>query len=262
MSIDLDIHLVRDDFALGIKANLTSGITGLFGPSGSGKTSLLHCIAGLIKPDKGKIVLDETVLFDDSANVNMPIKSRRVGLVFQEHMLFPHLSVKGNLRYGQKSGSKDKKKQEMFDIAELLEIAHLLNRNVTTLSGGQQQRVALGRAILSSPRLLLLDEPFSGLDHGLKKQLIPYMKRLYEKTQVPMILVSHSPEEMAELTEELLFIEDGKLVGQAEFDSVHQDRMLGRFCNCHGPEGFKKARNLLIRNHGMQFKINDKNKVI
>ena len=252
MSLQIDIRLRRADFDLCFKGELACGITGLFGPSGAGKTTLLHCIAGLTSPDSGQIVLDGNVLFDSSSNHHPPPQKRQIGLVFQDHLLFPHLSVEGNLRYGQKKPRKERK-QHLCETAELLEITHLLNRNVTQLSGGEKQRVALGRAILSSPKLLLLDEPFTGLDHGFKQQLIPYLKRLYENTKIPMILVSHNCEDMMELADEMLFIENGQLFAQATFNKSHQLRALKRFCGTENPHDYQIMRNHLIKNNSLQF---------
>lgn len=252
MALEIYIELTRNNFSLSFQAELNAGVTGLFGPSGSGKTTLLHCIAGLVRPDSGYIRLNKTVLFDSASHHLLPTRKRQIGLVFQDHLLFPHLTVEGNLKYGQKKSNKERK-QQLCEIATLLDITHLLNQKVPYLSGGERQRVALGRAILSSPQLLLLDEPFTGLDQGLKQQLIPYMKKLYEKTHIPMILVSHSPEEMAELTDEMIFMENGKRIAQTKIKHVPKAQLLGRFCNTDGPVGFQQARNLLIKNHSMQF---------
>ncbi|MHC4553092.1 MAG: molybdenum ABC transporter ATP-binding protein [Planctomycetota bacterium] len=252
MTLQIDIQLKRKGFNLIFQGEIQNGITGLFGPSGAGKTTLLHCIAGLTRPDAGRITLNETVLYDATSHHHLPPRKRRIGLVFQDHLLFPHISVAGNLAYGQNGARKGRKRQRC-EIAELLEISHLLNRNVTRLSGGEKQRVALGRAILSSPQLLLLDEPFTGLDQGLKQQLIPYLKRLYEATKIPMIVVSHSAEEMSQLVQELFFIEKGEIYAQAELNKSHVSRKGVRFCNLDDPTGFQKARNLLIRNHSLKF---------
>lgn len=252
MTLQIDIQLKRNGFNLIFKGKIQKGITGLFGPSGAGKTTLLHCIAGLTQPDAGRIVLNETVLYDSISHHHLPSRKRRIGLVFQDHLLFPHISVAGNLAYGQ-NGPRKERKRHLCKIAELLKITHLLNRNVTLLSGGEKQRVALGRAILSSPQLLLLDEPFTGLDQELKQQLIPYLKKLYETTRIPMIVVSHSAEEMSQLVEELFFIENGKMYAQAELNRSHAFRQGVRLCNLDDPTGFQKTRNLLLRNHSLKF---------
>ena len=261
MNLDINIQLQRDDFSLHFEGRLTCGITGLFGPSGAGKTTLLHCIAGLIRPDNGQIVLNGTTLYDTAAHQHLPPRKRKIGLVFQDHLLFPHMTVESNLAYGQKGPRRERKKQ-LCEVAALLEIQTLLKRKVTELSGGQKQRVALGRAILACPGLLLLDEPFTGLDQGLKQQLIPYLKRLYEKTHIPMILVSHSPEEMTELTEELFFIENGKLFAQAKLNKPRGIQTIARFCSSDNPADFQKTRKLLVRNHSLQFLESQRTKII
>lgn len=257
----IDIELNRGDFKLSFKADLNAGITGLFGPSGCGKTTLLHCIAGLIRPDSGRIALNDTDLYNNSLLINMPARKRQIGLVFQGHLLFPHLTVEGNLKYGQKKSCRERMKQ-LCEIAKLLEITHLLKKKVPFLSGGEKQRVALGRAILSQPRLLLLDEPFTGLDQGLKRQLIPYLKRLYGKTRIPMILVSHSPEEMTELAEELFFIKNGRLFAQAHLKPSRDSQLSGRLCHSDSPIPFQRTRNLLIKNHTLKYLNTEKVKVV
>ena len=261
MNLDIDIQIQHDDFNLRFKGCLTNGITGLFGPSGVGKTTLLHCIAGLVRPNQGRIVLDENVLYDSLSHRHLPPRKRQVGLVFQDHLLFPHMTVEKNLAYGQK-GSRRKRKQKLCEVAELLEIISLLKRNVSTLSGGEKQRVALGRAILARPDLLLLDEPFTGLDRRLKQQLIPYLKRLYEKTHIPMILVSHDPETMMDLVEEMIFLENGKLFAQGALNRSKQSKLLGFFCGSEKAHNFQKMRNHLIKNHSLQFPVEEKAKAI
>ena len=252
MSLEIDIRLRRDDFKLHFEGLFDCGITGLFGPSGSGKTTLLHCIAGLAKPDAGRIVLNDTVLFDSISHHHLPPRKRQIGLVFQDHLLFPHISVAGNLAYGQK-GPRKERRRHLCEISELLEIESLLKRKVTQLSGGQKQRVALGRAILTNPRLLLLDEPFTGLDQGLKQQLIPYLKRLYDTTRIPMILVSHSPEDIAGMTDEIVFIENGRFFAQGKFTPSPSEEPIGRFCGSPTSDDFRRMRNHLVRNHSLQF---------
>ena len=252
MSLDINIQLRRNGFSLHFKGRLAGGITGLFGPSGAGKTTLLHCVAGLIRPDSGQIVLNGNALYDSTSHLYIPPRKRQIGLVFQDHLLFPHMTVESNLAYGQKGPRRERKKQ-LCEVAVLLEIQTLLKRKVTDLSGGQKQRVALGRAILAHPGLLLLDEPFTGLDQGLKQQLIPYLKRLYEKTQIPMILVSHNPDDMMELAEEMFFLEKGRLSAQGTLEKPKQIQSLGRFCGTENPHDFRRMRNHLIKNHTLQF---------
>lgn len=255
MSLEIDIQLKRSDFALNFKADLNAGITGLSGPSGSGKTTLLQCIAGLINPDSGTIRLNHTILYDGLLNTSLPTRKRQIGFVFQDPLLFPHLTVKKNLTYGQK-GRRPERKQHLWHIAELLEIGHLMKRKPYQLSGGEKQRVALGRAILNFPRLLLLDEPFTGLDADLKRQILPCLRRLYETTQIPMVLVSHNADELAELTDEQFFIEKGQLLARGKLAAPRPSRAVGRFCQSDNPNDFQKMRHLLIRNHSLQFLSN------
>lgn len=262
MSLDIEIKLQRTGFALQFKGTLTCGITGLFGSSGAGKTTLLHCIAGLTHPDSGRIVLDGIVLYNSDSHYDLPPQKRQIGLVFQDHLLFPHMTVRQNLSYGQKNKNYHERKKELCEIAELLEITPLLSRNVTLLSGGQKQRVALGRAILANPKLLLLDEPFTGLDLALKQQLTPYLKSLYEKTQIPMILVSHNPDDMMELAEEMFFLENGQLFAQGALNKTKQIQPFGRFCGTENPHDFRKMRNHLIKNHTLRFHGTEKAKAI
>ena len=260
MSLEIDIRLKRNEFELCFQAECSAGITGLFGPSGSGKTTLLHCIAGLTKPDAGRIVLDGDILYETHSH-HLPAWKRQIGLVFQDHLLFPHLSVTRNMTYGLQ-GPRKERKQRLCEIAELLEIDELLKRKVTHLSGGQKQRVALARAILTSPRLLLLDEPFTGLDQALKRQLIPYLRRLYERTRIPMILVSHSPEDIAGMTDEILFIENGRFFAQGKLAIEPISQPTARLCHSDTSHDFAKMRNHLIKNHGMQFQSTQKLNVI
>jgi len=261
VSLYINIQLKRHDFDLQFEGRLTCGITGLFGPSGAGKTTLLHCIAGLTRPDSGQIVLNGTTLYDSTSHRHFPPRKRKIGLVFQDHLLFPHMTVESNLAYGQKGPRRERKKQ-LCEVAVLLEIQTLLKRKATDLSGGQKQRVALGRAILAYPTLLLLDEPFTGLDQGLKQQLIPYLKRLYEKTHIPMIIVSHDPDDMMELVDEMFFLENGQFFAQGTLNKSQQIQSLGRFCVTENPHDFRRMRNHLIKNHTLRFPGTGKEKAI
>lgn len=253
MNLQIDIRLKRNNFNLFFKGEMPNGITGLFGPSGAGKTTLLHCIAGLTHPDSGRIVLNDNVLYDSFSHHYLPPEKRQIGLVFQDHLLFPHMTVRRNLSFGQKNKISKERKNQLCEIAELLEITHLLNRNVRSLSGGEKQRVALGRAILSSPKLLMLDEPFAALDQELKRQLIPYLRRLYEITNIPMILVSHSTEDIAGLTDKVVFMENGQFVAHGKFTYHRSDHPIGRLCGSGNSEDYRRIRNHLIRNHGLRF---------
>lgn len=183
------------------------GITGIFGVSGSGKSSLINLISGLIIPDQGFIRLNDRTLVDIEKKVNLPPQQRKVGYVFQDARLFPHYKVKGNLLYGVKSFD-----QRAFEhIVDLLGIAHLLSRYPASLSGGEKQRVAIGRALLSQPDILLMDEPLSALDLPRKNELLQYLDKLSQAVKIPILYVTHSIEELERLAERVILLENGKI---------------------------------------------------
>ena len=186
--------------------------TALFGPSGSGKTSIVNMIAGLVAPDRGRIALDDTVLFDSATRINVPAHRRRIGYVFQEGRLFPHLTVAQNLDYGRWMSGVAADPAERERIVALLDIGHLLSRRPAKLSGGERQRVAFGRALLMQPRLLLLDEPLASLDRARKLEILPYLARLRDEAKVPMIYVSHQAGEITRLASQVVRIEDGRVL--------------------------------------------------
>jgi molybdate transport system ATP-binding protein len=209
--LDLDFSFQRDSFCLQICATLDAPITGILGASGSGKSTLLAVIAGLLKPQQGRVSLDNRSLFDAKTNIWIPPHKRRVGLVFQDGQLLPHLSVRNNLLYGYRNILPEQRHFELLEVVKLLEIEHLLERKATALSGGEKQRVALGRAVLYSPSLLLLDEPLSALDERLKNQILPFFLRIKTECKIPMIYVTHSPREIEFLTDTHLTMSEGKL---------------------------------------------------
>ena len=220
--IQASIHLERRDFSLDVDFHTESNVTGIFGPSGAGKTTLINLIAGLERPDQGSISLDEQTLFDRARGIDVPTHLRRVGVVFQEHRLFPNYSVGGNLRYGRRQGGDD-----FQQIVDLLELGSLLRKRVHQLSGGERQRVALGRALLSNPKLLLLDEPLASLDQRLRQQIIPYLRRIRDVLTVPILYVSHDLTEILQWTDQILVLERGRSGGQGRYaDVVHQDAVL------------------------------------
>jgi molybdate transport system ATP-binding protein len=188
------------------------GVTALFGSSGSGKTSIVNMIAGLIAPDRGQIVLDDVVLFDSASRVNVPPHRRRIGYVFQEGRLFPHLTVGQNIDYGRWMSGLSADATERDRIVALLDIGHLLSRRPGHLSGGERQRVAFGRALLMQPRLLLLDEPLASLDRARKLEILPYLARLRDEAKVPMIYVSHQAGEIVKIASQVVRIEDGRVL--------------------------------------------------
>ncbi len=208
--LELDLRWRRGEFSLHINTRMHARVTGLCGPSGAGKSTLLALVAGLQKPDAGRIVLDGRVLVDREGKIFLPPEQRQVGLVFQDAQLFPHLSVQDNLLYGFRRRQPAERRFGLEEIVALLEIGHLLERRPRLLSGGEKQRVALGRALLYSPRLLLLDEPLSSLDSSRKQQILPFLLRIRDELGMPMLYVSHVPEEVAYLAEAVWEISDGR----------------------------------------------------
>jgi molybdate transport system ATP-binding protein len=186
------------------------GVTALFGHSGAGKTTLLKMIAGTLRPESGRIAVGDFTLFDAEKGVNLPPEKRRIGYVFQEARLFPHMSVKRNLTYARWAGHRQATRS--FDeVVALLGIDHLLDRRPSTLSGGERQRVAIGRALLSDPALLLLDEPLSSLDHARRQEILPFIERLRDESHVPIVYVSHEIDEVARLADAIVLLSAGRV---------------------------------------------------
>jgi molybdate transport system ATP-binding protein len=197
------------DFSLNVAFTGDGGVTALFGPSGTGKTSIINIIAGLTRPDRGRIVLDGETLFDAAAGIDVPGWKRRIGTVFQEGRLFPHLSVRHNLDYGRWMSGHTADPKAFGHVIELLNIGHLLDRRPGKLSGGERQRVAVGRALLMRPRLLLLDEPLASLDAARKADILPYLERLRDEHAVPMIYVSHDAAEVKRIATRVVMLDAG-----------------------------------------------------
>jgi molybdate transport system ATP-binding protein len=186
-------------------------VTGLFGASGAGKTSLINMIAGLLRPDRGIIAIDGEMLDDSAARVHIPAHRRRIGYVFQDARLFPHLDVSQNLDYGRRMNRLDHDPANLGRVIDLLDIGALLDRRPGKLSGGERQRVALGRALLAQPRLLLLDEPLGSLDEERKAEILPYLVRLRDEANVPMVYVSHDADEMRQLATQVVMLRRGRV---------------------------------------------------
>ena len=205
-----------------LDANFTAdgGVTALFGRSGSGKTSLMRIIAGLVRPTAGTVVLDDEVLLDTGSNTFVKPHRRRFGYVFQEARLFPHLSVCRNLAYGRWLSPTSLQPGEFDRIVEMLGLSPLLNRDPATLSGGEQQRVAIGRALLSAPRLLLMDEPLAALDDERKAEILPYLERLRDEAGVPIVYVSHSVTEVTRLADRVVLMRDGRVAAVGDPNHV------------------------------------------
>jgi molybdate transport system ATP-binding protein len=218
--LTIDVNKKLGDFSLTAKFESASGVTALFGPSGSGKTSIIGMVAGLMKPDSGQIAIDGEVLFDSANGIDEPAHKRRVGYVFQDGRLFPHLSVARNLDYGRWMSGANRDEAKIKRVTTLLDIAHLLRRRPGALSGGERQRVALGRALLMKPRLLLLDEPLASLDAARKSEILPYFVRLRDEIKLPMIYVSHDTNEVKALANRIVMIEAGRVVTTGNADLI------------------------------------------
>ncbi|HEX4122724.1 MAG TPA: ATP-binding cassette domain-containing protein [Verrucomicrobiae bacterium] len=210
-----NLFLPLAEFALEMDVELTSQVTAIFGPSGAGKTSLLDLIAGLRKPKSALIQLDDRVLLDSERGINVPSCARRIGYVPQDLALFPHLTTRKNILYGWSRGSENGPSFGLEHIVDVLEIGSLLARRVTELSGGERQRVAVARALLTSPKLLLLDEPLASLDEALKAKIVPYLSRVREEFGIPMLYVTHDEREVRLLCDEVVEISRGKIVRRA-----------------------------------------------
>ena len=209
----LNVTLQHDfpDFRLDVDFQVPAGLTVLFGPSGSGKTSIVNALAGLLQPMRGRITLDEQVLLDTDQRLCLPPHRRGLGYVFQDARLFPHLSVRQNLLYGQPAGSAQQGRDELAAVVTMLGIGDLLKRRPGALSGGEKQRVAIGRALLSRPRLILADEPLAALDQARKDEIMPYFERLRDEARVPILYVSHSLSEVARLATSIICLERGRI---------------------------------------------------
>ena len=210
--ISVDVALERDGFSLVAAFEGEGGLTALFGPSGCGKTTIIRLVAGLARPDRGRIVLDGTVLDDTETGVRLAPHRRRIGLVFQDAQLFPHLSVAQNLGYGRFFTPRDRRRVDRERVIEVLGIGGLLGRRPATLSGGERQRVAIGRALLTSPDLLLMDEPLAALDDHRKLEILPFIEHLRDAFAIPILYVSHSVEEVARLAATVVRMEGGRVV--------------------------------------------------
>ncbi len=210
LSVDLEYR--RGSFELRARADLDSRVTGICGPSGCGKSTLLSLVAGLLRPDRGRLVLDGDVLVDTFTGVFVPAWQRHCALVFQDGQLFPHLTTRQNLLYGYSRRRPPERRFELSEVVELLEIGGLLDRRPAQLSGGERQRVALGRVLLYSPRVLLLDEPLASLDERLKQQILPFLSRVRDETGIPMLYVSHVNTEVDFLADRTLRMEAGRLL--------------------------------------------------
>ena len=225
----LSIRISRElsEFRLEVDAQCRYPVTAVFGASGSGKTTLLNLVAGLLRPDEGEIELDGEILYSSRRCINLPPERRRVGFVFQDDFLFPHLTVLKNLRYGYDLLTPRDRKFDLEQVVDLLGLTDFLGRLPEGLSGGERQRVALGRAILASPRMLLMDEPLSSLDQALKDRIIPYLRHIRSDLKIPMLYVSHSVAEILELTGQVIVLKRGMILAHGDFfDIAHRPEVL------------------------------------
>ncbi len=241
-------HQFRSGFELDVQFSVAAGVTALYGPSGSGKSTCLNLIAGVIRPQTGRIALGELLLSDAVSRVCLSPERREVGVVFQEHRLFPHLTVAENLRFGQRRQTRppiDFKK-----LIEILELGELLTRYPRQLSGGQQQRVALGRGILRNPRLLLMDEPLSALDQQLKQRILSYLERALAEWQIPTLFVSHDQADVRRLAQQVVVLEAGRVVTSGSLQST-LDRAVTVAMQSHpGPLNFLRVDDLrMVEGH-------------
>jgi molybdate transport system ATP-binding protein len=218
--ISVDAAVKLGTFTLDVTFENDYGIVALFGRSGAGKTATINLIAGLQRPDRGRIVLDGQVLVDTMNNTFVPRHRRRVGLVFQDSQLFPHLSVRYNLLFGHWFAPRTDRVVSFDAVVETLGIAALLDRRPARLSGGEKQRVAIGRALLASPRILLLDEPLASLDEERKQEILPLIERLRDEFAIPMVLVSHAIEDVARLANRVVILKDGRVVVSGSTEDV------------------------------------------
>ncbi len=212
MSLEVSAGTHLGEFALDADFKSESRVTAIFGPSGSGKTSVLNVIAGLLRPERGRVAVDGTVLLDTGAGIFVPPHRRRIGYVFQDDRLFPHLAVKGNLLYGRLFSGSSRHHTSIDEVIDLLDLASLLHRGISALSGGEKQRVAIGRALLSSPRLLLLDEPLSSLDERRKEEVMPFLEKLRDRASMPIVYVSHVLSEIERLAGTVVLMASGRVL--------------------------------------------------
>jgi molybdate transport system ATP-binding protein len=220
VTLEVDVALSRPPFELEASFRTGPGVTALFGRSGSGKTTLVNMVAGLVRPDRGRILVDGRALFDSTARIDLPSHRRRVGYVFQESRLFPHLTVRQNLLYGSWFRGQDFRLGSIDQIVELLGIGDLLMRRPATLSGGEKQRVSIGRAVLSDPAMLLMDEPLASLDEARKGEILPYLERLRDQLDLPILYVSHSVPEVVRLASTMIVLSAGKVLASGPVEEV------------------------------------------
>ena len=234
--IEIEARHTQGAFTLDVALSVSeTGVTALFGPSGSGKTSLLNMIAGLTRPDAGRVEIDGRALFDSGRGIDLPPEARRVGYIFQEGRLFPHMTVRGNLDYGRRRAPAAERYVEFDQVVALLGIGDLMDRRPAGLSGGEKQRVAIGRALLASPRALLMDEPLAALDAARKAEILPFIERLHAEITIPIVYVSHAADEVLRIADTVAVVNDGRI------DAVGPVELLASRLDLAGSHGFGEA---------------------
>lgn len=223
MSLAVSLRHKFDGFSMAVDFEAPAGITVLFGRSGAGKTTIINAVAGLVKPDQGRVVADDWVLFDTKQGRWTPPHQRRLGYIFQDARLFPHLTVQQNLNYGRWFAPKSELREDFAKIVEMLGIGPLLGRKPTALSGGEKQRVAIGRALLACPKIILADEPLAALDEQRKAEILPYFERIRDEVSVPILYVSHSASEVARIATSVVALDAGRIARQGPAADVLSD---------------------------------------
>jgi len=240
----LDVSVTKLQGNLTIDAAFVTkgtGITALFGRSGAGKTSVVNMVAGLVRPDRGRVIVNGQTYFDSQSRIDIQPEKRRFGYIFQDGRLFPHLSVKSNLTYGLRLTSHSERYVKFDQVVELLGIEHLLNRRPARLSGGEKQRVAIGRALLTSPHLMLMDEPLASLDEERKAEVLPFIAKLPRAFSVPILYVSHSMDEILNLADNLVIMDSGRAVATGDSRELFERLDLGSFSDCRSGNGLMRA---------------------
>ena len=225
--LSVDVERRAGAFETQVRFQTNTRVTALFGRSGAGKTSLVNMIAGLVRPDRGRIEIDGQVLFDSAAGVDVAVQARRIGYVFQEPRLFPHYSVRRNLLYGHDLAPRTERYVDFDHVVELLGLRDLLERRPGDLSGGEKQRVAIGRALLASPRILLFDEPLASLDDHRKNEILQYIELMRDDVRIPMVYVSHAVDEVLRLADSVVLLAGGKVVAAGAVQDVMGHADLG-----------------------------------
>ena len=248
MSLFFDVELPRRDFLLKLKVDFGTGTVGIYGPSGAGKTSLFSLLAGLEKPSSGRIVLNGRVLSDTEQKIFVPPHKRRIGVVYQEKLLFPHMTVRENLLFGRKYVEKSQRKISLNDVVALMNLSEFLDAYPKDISGGEQQRVGIGRALLTSPEMLLLDEPFNAVDNRLRLAILPYIRKVGEELKIPMLVISHDLPDIQRLTDQVFVMDKGQCLGfghildiLGENRTILEDAGVVNTMNCSNPTFLEKG---------------------